>query len=80
MLDTISVSIVDFHTDKVSKENGWKVSADEPFVPYKKIKPKNGASVFMKYFLFSRSLVLTFSASKIQHGTNAIAYNFLAAL
>ena len=76
MLDTISVSIVDFHTDKVCKENGWKVSADEPFVPYKKIKLKNGASVFMKYFLFSRSLVLTFSASKIQHGTNAIAYNF----
>ena len=73
MLDTIHVSIVDFHTDKVCKANGWTPSTKVPFTLYKKVKIENGASIFMIDYMLSRSLVLCFSASKIQHGTNSIA-------
>ena len=76
MLDTIHVSIVDFYTDKVCKANGWTPSTKVPFTLYKKVKIENGASIFMIDYTLSRSLVLCFSASKIQHGTNAIAYDF----
>ena len=76
MLDTIRVSILDFTNDKISKENGWGTTKKGLIYDYKKIKLANKASIFMSYYSWSRSLVLHFSASKVQNGTNAIPYDF----
>lgn len=76
MLDTIRVSIQNFNSEKFSKENGWERTKDFPIYDYKKIKLANKASIFMSYYSWSQTLVLHFSASKIQNGSNAIPYDF----
>ena len=75
MLDTIRVSITEMPDNKINKGNGWSNKPNFPSA-YKKIRLDNKASIFMEYFFWTRTLVMSFSASKIQHGTNAVAYDF----
>lgn len=75
MLDTIRVSITEMPDNRITEENGWTDTSNFPSA-YKKICLNNKASIFMQYFYWTRTLVMSFSASKIQHGTNATAYDF----
>ena len=74
MLDTLGVSVPICLEYEVIKD--WNFKYPEPFWKTKKYRLKNGASIFFKYNTFTHILHFQFSASKIQHGTNAIPYDF----
>ena len=74
MLDTLGVSVPIFLEYEIIKD--WDFKYTEPFWKAKKYRLKNGASIFFKYNTFTHILHFHFSASKIQHGTNARSYDF----
>lgn len=74
MLDTLGVSVPICLEYEVIKD--WDFKYTEPFWKAKKYRLKNGASIFFKYNTFTHILHFQFSASKIQHGTNARPYDF----
>lgn len=74
MLDTLGVSVPIFLEYEIIKD--WDFKYTEPFWKAKKYRLKNGASIFFKYNTFTHILHFQFSASKIQHGTNARSYDF----
>jgi hypothetical protein len=74
MLDTLGVSVPIFLEYEIIKD--WDFKYTEPFWKSKKYRLKNGASIFFKYNTFTHILHFQFSASKIQHGTNARPYDF----
>ncbi len=75
MLDTIRVSVPIF-IGKEILETKWENVIDKPFLKSKCFRLKNGSSIFFTYNVSTLFMTLQFSASKIQHGTNAEPYNF----
>ena len=75
MLDSIRVS-TPIRIEPSDYTIDWEAGIDEG-VPYidKLVRLPNGATVYMKY-RYTQLLTLYFSASKVQNGTNAIAYDF----
>jgi len=76
MLDSIRVSTPMFYTDKITIENGWQQRTDSFLQFWKNVKLDNKANIHIEFYPYTSTLVLHFSASKIQNGTNAIAYDF----
>lgn len=74
MLDTIRVS-AQIEIDYWEVLDGWAYN-DKNMSKRKLVVLPNGATIFMEYYLLSRCLALCFSASRIQHGTNAVAFDF----
>jgi hypothetical protein len=74
MLDTIRVS-AQVEIDYWDYLNGWRFDSQR-ISQCKLITLPNGATIYMEYYLLSRQLTLCFSASRIQHGTNAVPFNF----
>lgn len=74
MLDTIRVS-TQIEIDYWEHLKGWTYNGKN-MSKRKLVVLPNGATIFMEYYLLSRCLTLCFSASRIQHGTNAIAFDF----
>lgn len=74
MLDTIRVS-AQIEIDYWEHLNGWTYNSKN-MSKRKLVVLPNGATIFMEYYLLSRCLTLCFSASRIQHGTNAIPFDF----
>ena len=74
MLDTIRVSalVEIYYWDY---QNGWYYDADD-VCNRKWVVLPNGATILMEYYLLSRCLNLYFSASRVQNGTNAIAFDY----
>lgn len=74
MLDTIraSAQVEIVHWQSLS---GWQYNKVRDY-KHKMIRLSNGATIFLQYFFASRSLTLFFSASKVQHGSNAVPYDF----
>lgn len=74
MLDTIrasaQVEIVPWQAI-----SGWQYNKARDY-KHKMVRLSNGATIFLQYFFASRSLTLFFSASKVQHGSNAVPYDF----
>lgn len=77
MLDTIHASTY-VNITWFDKLHGWNDRKNRRGTPCKEknIYLENGASVYMSYYLISRCLSIQFSASKVQHGSNAIAYDY----
>lgn len=75
MLDTIRVSVQIFIDEEILDAK-WETVTDKPFLKSKCFRFKNGSSIFFTYNVSTLFMTLQFSASKIQHGTNAIAYDF----
>ena len=77
MLDTIHAS-TNVNITWFSKLKGWNDRINRRGTPYKEknIYLKNSASVYMSYYPISRCLSIQFSASKVQHSSNAIAYDY----
>ena len=75
MLDSIRVS-TPIRIEPSDYTIDWEAGIDEG-VPYidKLVRLPNGATVYMKY-RYTQLLTLYFSASKVQNGSNAIAYDF----
>ena len=74
MLDTIRVS-TQIEIDYWEHLKGWTYNGKN-MSKRKLIVLPNGATIFMEYYLLSRCLTLCFSASRIQHGSNAITFDF----
>lgn len=77
MLDTIHAS-TNVNISWFDELKGWKDRKNRRGTPYKEknIYLKNSASVYMSYYPISRYLSIQFSASRVQHGSNAIAYDY----
>ena len=77
MLDTIHAS-TNVNISWFDELKGWKDQKNRRGTPYKEknIYLKNSASVYMSYYPISRYLSIQFSASRVQHGSNAIAYDY----
>ena len=77
MLDTIHAS-TNVNISWFDELKGWKDRKNRRGTPYKEknIYLKNGASIYMSYYPISRYLSIQFSASRVQHGGNAIAYDY----
>ena len=75
MLDSIRVS-TPIRIEPSDYTIDWEAGVDKG-VPYidKLVRLPNGATVYMKY-RYTQLLTLYFSASRVQNGTNAIAYDF----
>ena len=74
MLDTIRVS-AQIEIDYWEHLKGWDHNGKN-MSKHKLVVLPNGATIFMEYYLLSRCLTLCFSASRIQHGTNAVTFDF----
>ena len=74
MLDTIYVSAL-VAIDYLDYLNGWYYNPENVSKRKWLVLP-NGATIRMEYYLFSRCLTLRFSASRVQNGTNAIAFDY----
>ena len=74
MLDTIYVSAL-VAIDYLDYLNGWYYNPKNVSKRKWLVLP-NGATIRMEYYLFSRCLTLRFSASRVQNGTNAIAFDY----
>ncbi|MBP3630793.1 MAG: hypothetical protein J6J23_04830 [Clostridia bacterium] len=76
MLDTINVSIP-MYIEPSERTIDWEADVSDKgtaFI-YKLVTLPNGATIYIRYY-FTHSLTLSFSASRIQNGDNAIAYSF----
>lgn len=74
MLDTIRAS-AQVEIVRWQSLSGWRYDKMRDY-KYKMVRLSNGATIFLQYFFASRSLTLFFSASKVQHGSNAVPYDF----
>ena len=77
MLDTLRASTY-VNITWFNELKGWKDKKNVRGTPFKDktIYLENGASVYMSYYPIFRCLSIQFSASKVQHGSNAIAYDY----
>lgn len=76
MLDSIRVS-TPIRIEPSEYTLDWEAGINKSGVPYikKLVTLPNGATVFLQYY-YTQLLTLYFSASKVQNGSNAIAYDF----
>lgn len=77
MLDTLRASTY-VNITWFNELKGWKDKKNVRGTPFKDktIYLENGASVYMSYYPISRCLTIQFSASRVQHGSNAISYDY----
>lgn len=74
MLDTIRAS-AQVEINRWQFLSDWRYNKMKDY-KYKMVHLPNGATIFLQYFFASWSLTLFFSASKVQHGSNAVPYDF----
>ncbi len=76
MLDTIRASIP-YYLKPSEKTINWEADVTDKGIAFikKSIVLQNGATIYIRYYL-THLLTISFSASRIQHGDNAIPYDF----